>query len=650
MQKGHNNLNKLTASGLIITLGIIFGDLGTSPLYVLKAIVGDHAISPEIIKGAISCIFWTLTLQTTLKYVVLTLRADNKGEGGVFSLYTLVKRLKIKWLLFPAIIGGSALLADGVITPSITVTSAVEGLNELNPDIEIIPIVLVVITILFAIQQFGTKSIGKFFGPAMLFWFLLLGTLGAIQIFGNWNIFSSINPYYAYQLLSHHPDGYLVLGAVFLCTTGAEALYSDLGHCGLKNIRMSWIFVKIALLLNYFGQGAWLINHEGMTLKEIGIANPFFGIMAEWFVPIGVVIATITAVIASQAVISGSFTLINEAMRLNLWMKMKIKYPTSVKGQLYIPSINWALYTGCVFIVLYFQESSGMEAAYGLAIVLSMITTTLLLMFYMIMKKYNKLFIFACVLIYGIIEVSFLYANLGKFTHGGWITILIASVLVGVMLNFHYSIKIRRRYAEFVKLPEYLPIMEDLSKDMSVPKYATHLVYLTGADNPDEIESKIIYSILHQQPKRADIYWFVHVNVVDEPYRMEYQVSEFIHDDVIRVDFTLGFRVEPRINLLFKKVVEDLVNNKEVDITSRYQSLYKNNVIGDFRFVVIKNILSYDNELPIMEKFIMDIHEILRYLSLSAEKAYGLDSSSVAVETAPMVISPLKNLRLKRIK
>lgn len=650
MQKGHYNLDKLTGAGLIITLGIIFGDLGTSPLYVMKAVIGKHPISSEIIKGAISCIFWTLTLQTTLKYVVLTLRADNKGEGGVFSLYTLVKRLKVKWLLFPAIIGGSALLADGIITPSITVTSAIEGLNELNPNLKIIPIVLAVITGLFAIQQFGTKSIGKFFGPAMFFWFLMIGALGVIQIFGSWDIFSSINPYYAYELLLHHPEGYLVLGAVFLCTTGAEALYSDLGHCGLKNIRTSWIFVKIMLLLNYFGQGAWLIAHEGMTLKEIGIANPFFGIMAEWFVPIGVVIATIAAVIASQALISGSFTLINEAMRLNLWMKMKIKYPSNVKGQLYIPTINWALYAGCVFIVLHFQESSGMEAAYGLAIVLSMITTTILLMYYMMMKKYNKIFIFTCAIVYGIIEIAFLYANLGKFFHGGWITIFIASILIGIMLNFHYSQKIRRRYAEFVKLPEYLPVMEDLSKDMSVAKYATHLVYLTSADNPDEIESKIIYSILHQQPKRADIYWFVHVNVVDEPYRMEYKVSEFIHDDVIRVDFTLGFRIEPRVNLLFKKVVEDMVNNKEVDITSRYQSLYKNNVIGDFRFVVIKNILSYDNELPIMEKFVMDIHGFLRYLSLSAEKAFGLDSSSVTVETAPMVISPLKNLKLKRLE
>jgi len=649
MKEGHYNLNKLTGAGLLITLGIIFGDIGTSPLYVLKSIVGDHPIEPEIVKGAISCIFWTLTLQTTLKYVVLTLRADNKGEGGIFSLYTLVKRTKIKWLLFPAIIGGSALLADGIITPPITVTSAIEGLTELNPHIKIIPIVLAIITILFAIQQFGTKSIGRFFGPAMFFWFLMIGLLGLSQMTGSFNIMTSVNPYYGYKLLFDHPEGFLVLGAVFLCTTGAEALYSDLGHCGRKNIRISWIFVKSMLLLNYFGQGAWLIAHKGLTLKEIGIANPFYGIMPDWFVPFGIVIATLAAVIASQALISGSFTLINEAIRLNLWMKMKIKYPSNVKGQLYIPAINWILYVGCVFIVLYFQESSGMEAAYGLAIVLTMLMTTTLLMYYMIMKKYNKIFIFFSMAIYGIIELSFLYANLSKFYHGGWITIFIACILIGIMLNFYYSRKIRNRYVEFVKLADYLPILEDLSKDLTMPKYATHLVYLTSADKREEIESKIIYSILYQQPKRADIYWFVHVDVVDEPYRMEYKVSEFIHDDVIRIDFTLGFRVEPRINLLFKKVVEDMVKNKEVDITSRYHSLHKNNLIGDFRFVVIEKVLSYDNELPIREKFIMDIHAALKYFSLSDEKAFGLDANSVTVETAPIVISPLKNLRLKRV-
>lgn len=643
----HHHGHAISAAGLLVTLGIIFGDIGTSPLYVLKEIVGEHTINAETVLGGISCIFWTLTLQTTLKYVVLTLRADNKGEGGIFSLYTLVRRAKVKWLLFPAIIGGSTLLADGIITPPISIASAVEGLRELNPYIKTVPIVIAILTALFLIQQFGTKFIGKFFGPVMLVWFLLLGSLGFTQMLTNLHVVAALNPYYAYKLLFTHPEGFLVLGAVFLCTTGAEALYSDLGHCGKGNIRISWIFVKTTLILNYFGQGAWLISHEG---EKLGKVNPFFAVMPEWFVPTGIVIATMAAIVASQALISGSFTLINEAMRLNFWPKVKVKYPTDLKGQLYIPSINWLLWAGCLGIVIYFQESSGMGAAYGLAIVLTMLMTTTLLTYYMILKRYNKIFIAVTWLMYIVIESSFLVANLSKFMHGGWITLMIASILITVMLVWYYARKIRNRYVEFVKLSDHLPVLEDLSRDLSVPKYATHLVYLTSANNREEIESKIIYSIMQKQPKRADIYWFVHVDVIDEPYRMEYKVSEFIHDDVIRIDFCLGFRVAPRINLMFRKVVEDLVKAKEVDITSRYKSLNKNNIIGDFRFIVIEKFLSYENELPIIEKMVLDVYGFLKHLSLSEEKAFGLDTSSVTVETVPLILAPPKELHMKRVQ
>ncbi|MCE9540438.1 MAG: KUP/HAK/KT family potassium transporter [Bacteroidetes bacterium] len=640
------DLKKVSAAGALITLGIIFGDIGTSPLYVLKAIVGENnVINSDTILGGLSCIFWTLTLQTTVKYIILTLRADNKGEGGIFALYALVKKAKIKWLMFPAVIGGSTLLADGIITPPISVASAIEGLRAINPEIHTIPIVIAILTALFAIQQFGTKFIGKFFGPAMLVWFLMLSILGALQISTNISVIAAINPYYAYKLLFLHPEGFLVLGAVFLCTTGAEALYSDLGHCGKKNIRVTWIFVKTALLLNYFGQGAWLIAQEGQKLTS----NPFYSIMPQWFIPSGIAISTIAAIVASQALISGSFTLINEAMRLNFWPKVKVNYPTDLKGQIYIPSINWLLLVGCIGIVLYFRESSGMEAAYGLAIVLTMLMTTTLLTYYMIIKRYNPIFIGFCLIMYLAIETSFLIANLHKFTHGGWITLLIGSVLITVMLAWYYARKIRNRYVEFVKLAEYLPVLEDLSRDLSVPKYATHLVYLTSANDREEIESKIIYSITQKQPKRADIYWFVHVDVVDEPYRMDYKVNEFIHDDVIRIDFILGFRVAPRINMMFRKVVEDMVNKKEVDITSRYKSLNKNNIIGDFRFVVIEKFISFENDLPFYEKLILDIYAFLKRKGLSEEKAFGLDTSSVTVETVPLIIAPPKEINLKRI-
>ena len=643
-----NHLNKVTAAGLLVTLGIIFGDIGTSPLYVLKAIVGKETIDPEVVLGGISCIFWTLTLQTTLKYVVLTLRADNKGEGGIFALYTLVKKTKVKWLIAPAIIGGSAIIAEGIITPPISVASAIEGLRMVPAfaHMETVPIVIAIITMLFVIQQFGTDLIGKFFGPMMLIWFVMLGILGVAQLSGNWSVLKAVNPYYAYELLVDHPEGFWLLGAVFLCTTGAEALYSDLGHCGKQNIRVSWIFVKTMLLINYFGQGAYLIAREGELLNG---TNPFYSIMSDEFRPFGIAIATAATIVASQALISGSFTLINEAIRLNFWPKVRINYPTILRGQLYIPSVNWLLWAGCIGIVLYFQESSKMEHAYGLTIIIGMLMSSRLLTYYMIIKRYPKVLILGFIVTYLIIEVSFLVANLLKFAEGGWISLLIASVLCFVMWSWYQARKIRNRYVEFVKLNDYLALLKELSNDLSVPKYATHLVYLTSADKRDEIESKVIYSILQKQPKRADIYWFVHVDVVDEPYRMEYKVTELVKEDVIRIDFRLGFRVAPRINLMFRKVVQDMVRNGEVDITSRYESLNKNNVIGDFRFVVLEKFLSNENEIPFYEKIVLDIYFLLKEWSLSEERAFGLDTSSVTVEKVPLVVSPAREQTLKRI-
>ena len=646
MSKDHNHLSKVSAAGLLVTLGIIFGDIGTSPLYVLSEVVGSGPIHKDIILGVVSCIIWTLTLQTTLKYVILTLRADNKGEGGIFSLYALVRRTKKKWLIIPAIIGGSTLLADGIITPPISVSSSIELLRNQYPHIPTMEITIGILVGLFFLQQFGTSAIGKLFGPIMLVWFLMIGALGLSQVVGDVSVVKAFNPYYAYDLLANHPGGFLLLGAVFLCTTGAEALYSDLGHCGKQNIRVSWIFVKTCLVLNYLGQAAWLIGHDGQSL---GIVTPFMAIIPAKFLPIAIAVATSAAIVASQALISGSFTLINEAIRLNFWPKVRIVYPTVVKGQLYIPSVNWLLCAGCVAIVLYFKESSAMGAAYGLAIVLTMLMTTSLLTYFMILKRYSKIFIFSCLTVYVAIETSFLIANMHKFKDGGWVTLMIATGLVTVMWVWYEARRIKNRYVEFVVLKDYLKLINDLSKDLAVPKYATHLVYLTSADNKDEIESKVIYSILQKQPKRADIYWLVHVDVVDEPYRMDYLVTEIIKNDVIRVDFRLGFRVAPRINLLFRKVVQDMVMNKEMDITSRYESLNKSNVIGDFMFVVMEKFLSSDNELPVYEKMILKGYFILKELSISEEKAFGLDTSSVKIEKVPLVISAPREINLKRI-
>lgn len=653
MSTAHKNLHtKLTLGGLLITLGIIYGDIGTSPLYVMKAILGDHTINADIVLGGISCVFWTLTLQTTIKYVVITLSADNHGEGGIFALYALVKKTKIKWLIVPAIIGGSALLADGIITPPISVSSAVEGIKTYYPQINTIPIVIGILFVLFTIQQFGTKLVGKFFAPMMLIWFSMLGILGLLQIIKHPEVFKAFNPYYAYHLLSIHPDGFFVLGFVFLCTTGAEALYSDMGHCGRKNIRISWIFVKTTLVLNYFGQAAYLIHHEGATLKSLGGSNgnPFYLIMADWFQPIGIVIATLAAVIASQALISGSFTLINEAMRLNFWPKVKIKYPTELKGQLYIPSINWLLFFGCVGIVLHFEESGNMEHAYGLAIILCMIMTTILLNFYLIMKRVKLYFIVPLITIYLAIEFSFLAANITKFSEGGYVTLIIAIILISVMTTWYLAKKISKSYTKIVKIQDYKKVLMELSADLSIPKYATHLVYMTNANRIDEIEEKVMYSILQKRPKRADLYWFVHVNILSEPYKTEYKVTEIIKDDLYRVDFNLGFREPTKISLMFREVIKDMVKKGEVDVTSRYESLNKNNIIGDFKFVLSEKFLSNDSDLRWHEKIIMNSYFFIKKLSLSEEGAFGLDSSSVKIEKFPMVLHPPENIGLTRIK
>ena len=647
----------ISGAGLLIALGIIYGDIGTSPLYVMSSIlkssrIPDH-IDPILVLGGISCVIWTLTLQTTIKYVIITLNADNNGEGGIFSLYALVRR-RGAWLSAVAIVGGAALLADGVITPPISVASAVEGLRAIYPDIPTVPIVIGIIAGLFLLQSFGTQIVGKAFGPIMLLWFTMLGVLGAVWIIENPTILRALNPYHAYQLLVHYPGGFWLLGSVFLCTTGAEALYSDLGHCGKGNIRISWAFVKTALLLNYMGQGAWLLEHQGQTLGKgllADVANPFYALMPPWFLLFGIGLATVAAVIASQALITGSFTLVSEAIRLNMWPKVKLNYPTDVKGQLFVPSMNRLLLIGCIGVVLFFRESSNMEAAYGLAITLTMLMTTVLLTVWLSKVKRVALpLVVFFVVVYVIIEGSFMVANLIKFPHGGWVSLAIGSALVVVMYVWLKAFYIKRRLTDFVKMEPYIEPLKQLSSDESIGKYATHLVFLTSAERSSEIEQKIIYSIFQKRPKRADIYWFIHVDTTDEPYTMEYKVTELAHDDVFRINFRLGFRVQQRINLFFRKVVEDLVRNKEVDITSRYASLSKQHVTGDFRFVVLEKYLSIENDFPTQEKIVMQAYFYIKQFIPGEAQYFGLDTSSVKMEKVPLVISPVREVALTRVQ
>lgn len=645
----NKNFNALTAGGLLVSLGIVYGDIGTSPLYTLKAIFnsvvgGGQVVTPDLVLGALSCIIWTLTLQTTVKYVVITLRADNKGEGGIFSLYSLVRK-NAKWLVIPAVVGGCALLADGIITPSITVTSAIEGLQLKFPTVSVIPIVIAIITGLFVIQQFGTNLVGKLFGPIMFLWFGALGLLGMLFVIKDPTIFAALNPYYAVKLLISNPMALLILGGVFLCTTGAEALYSDMGHCGRSNIRVSWVFVKIMLILNYLGQGVWILHHGNY---DTGL-NPFFEIVPAPYLLFMVALATVAAVIASQAMITGSFTLISEAVRLNLWPKVRINYPSNQKGQIYVPSINWILWAGCIAIVFIFQSSGAMEGAYGLAINLTFLSTTILIAAYMKRKKVPLYAIGIFLLVYVMIELTFLVGNMSKFFHGGWVTVLIGSALFTVMWSWYIARKIKNRFVKYVEIEDYYQIISELSEDISVPKYSSQLVYLTSANFKTEIESKIIYSIIQKEPKRADVYWLVHVDVVDEPFTREYKVEFLIPGKLIRIDFKLGFRVEQRVNLLYRKVIEELVKNGEVDITSQYTSLNKHKIAGDFRFVLLEKHLSKFSKLSLYERTIMDYYFILKRLSLSEERSFGLDSSYVDVEKVPLIFVTPDDIELTRL-
>ena len=639
------NHHKVGFVGLLVTLGIVFGDIGTSPLYVMKAILHTgETIDENTILGALFCIIWTLTLQTTIKYVCVALRADNKGEGGIFALYALLRRLKSKWIYILAIIGASTLLADGIITPAITVTTAVEGLESISPDLPVIPITLAIITIIFFVQRFGTESIGKSFGVFMLLWFLLLGVVGVFSITSYPLILKAFNPYYAVMLLVKSPQWFLILGAVFLCTTGAEALYSDLGHCGRKNIAVSWAFVKTMLILNYLGQGAWVLNHVDTALS----VNPFFSIMPHGMLFFAIIMATGAAIVASQALISGTFSILSEAMNLHFWPRMRIKHPTQVKGQIYIPMINLAMYIGVVLIILLFRDSSHMEAAYGLAITITMLMTTLLLGFYLHSKRVAWGFTLLFMGIYCTLEAVFLVANLSKFLAGGWCTMLIGGILFLMMYVWFRAIKIRGNYISSKPLVDYYQIISDIKADESIPKYASNLVYINHAEKEGTVDDKLLYSIINKQPKRADHYWLVNMVFVDTPDTLEYSCETLIPNTLYSITMYIGFRIEPRVSLYLRQVVEDLVDSKKVDLTSTYASLRKNGIPGDFRFVIIHRVYypeSFDNR---QQNLLMSIYAIISKIGIDEPKALGLDTSMVVVERVPLIINQ-RNRRIRRI-
>lgn len=638
MNGSSSQIKKLSLVGAIVALGIIFGDIGTSPLYVFRAILSSiGVVNAETIIGAISCIIWTLTLQTTVKYVFITLKADNRGEGGIFSLFALLRK-NHKKLFIIAIIGGCSLLADGVIAPSITVLSAVEGLSIMNPRIPVLCISVIIITFLYFIQQFGTNAVGKSFGPIMLVWFSTLGILGFVNMIDCPVVLKAFNPYYAIKLLINHPAGILLLGAIFLCTTGAEALYTDLGHCGIKNIKASWAFVKTMLILNYMGQGAWVILNAD---KLDGTVNPFYAIMPEWFLPIGIVLATLAAIVACQASITSSYTLISEAISLNFWPKIRIKYPSQVIGQMYVPTINWIVYGCCLFSIFHFRSSAALENVYGFAITVTMLMTSTLIVFYLSQKNKSKWAITLFAVSYLLIEGSFFIANIHKFSQGAWFTVMLASILIFIMVILYTGRRIRNRFITFAKIGDYLPVIKDISEDETLPKYATNLVYTTHANYKTDIEAKVIDSIIRRIPKRADVYWLLHVDILDSPYTLEYKVEHLVPNKVIRIDFFLGFKMQPRIYDYFKQVVEHL-GEEGLDLRSSYPSLRKHNIPADFRIIHIERRVPKQADLGFGERFVLNLYYPLKRLGLTDVSAWGLDAGNVSTELIPLTI-PGKN-------
>lgn len=632
-------------AGLLIAMGIVFGDLGTSPLYTLNAVFHGHKINETVALGALSAVFWTLTFQTTFKYVFITMQADNHGEGGIFSLYALIRRYFKRWLIFPAMAGASFLLADGIITPPITVTSAIEGLGAVAPHISVVPIVIAIIMVIFFFQQFGSEQIGKIFGPVMLLWFTFIGGIGLWSAVDNPGIFKALNPYYAYKLLAEYPGGFWYLGAIFLCTTGAEALYSDMGHVGRKNIRISWVYIKVMLVLCYAGQTAWLLQHQGEMVGEI---SPFYAIVPDVLYWPALIIATLAAIIASQALISGSFTLINEAIRLGIWPRQMVIFPTNVKGQLYIPFINWFLMAGCIFMVLHFKESTKMEAAYGLSVTLTMLMTTILVYHYMIVRKFPKILIFLLTTIFLVIEISFLSANIQKVKEGGWITLLIGGVLFTIMFIWMRGRAMKNAIMESVKIASVTEEIRKLSNDTSINEYATNVVYLTGNSDAKYMEKTIVRSIFKPgMMKRAAVYWLLHINVTDEPYTMRYRVKEIDKDELYYVNIDLGFRVEPRVDYYFRQIVGDLIKSGELD-TITDKKYFNQHAIDDCKFVITESFLSVENEMPYWKNLIMRLYYILKKITVKDEVNFGLDQSNVVVESYPIVITPVKPKTLER--
>ena len=654
----------LSAGMILVTLGVVYGDIGTSPMYTLKSIVANNGgiatVSEDLIVGALSLVIWTMTLVTTIKYVVIAMKADNHHEGGIFALYSLVKRCA-KWLIIPAMVGGAALLADGILTPAVTVTTAIEGLRTIPLGHEILGdgqglvmgITIVIVCGLFAVQRAGTSSIGKFFGPVMTLWFLFLGGAGLLNMFSNPVVLKALNPIYGIRFLASpvNRSGLRVMGYVFLATTGAEALYSDMGHVGKSNIYASWPAVKACLILNYLGQGAWLLGCDPTDPSLTGVVNPFYQMLPEMIRPFAIVLSAVAAIIASQALITGSYTLVSEAVRLDLMPHMRINYPSETKGQIYIPLVNSIMWIGTIFVVLLFQTSERMEAAYGLAITITMLMTTTLLTSYIagVRKKPAGAVVFAVV--FGAIEVMFFASCLTMFLDGGYVMVILAAILFVVMYTWRRGTAIERTQTVFLPVKEYLDQLFELCHDSEVPYLADNLVFLTNDSSIDKLDRDILYSILDKQPKRAKAYYFLNVQVTDEPFTHEYIVNDFDTDFLFKVQLRLGFKVNQRVNTYLYQIVAELVENHQIAPQNHKYSIYRtHSAVGDFRFCLIRKVISPETDLSGLDYRVMELKYLIRRLCGSPAKWYGLENSSVLFEYVPLFSKRKSQHRLTRVQ
>lgn len=659
----NNKAKRMSAAGLLIAIGIVYGDIGTSPLYVMKSIVegngGIGNVNRDFIIGSISLVLWTVTLLTTLQTVIIALKATNHGEGGIFALYTLVRK-RAKWLVLPALIGGAAILADGTLTPAVTVTTAIEGLNfggnvPVSTQNMVIAITVVILLVLFSIQKMGTSIIGKAFGPIMFLWFTFLGVMGVMNMVGDWSILQAINPIYAIRLLvsPYNKAGLFILGSIFLATTGAEALYSDVGHVGKSNIIGSWPFVFVCLSLNYFGQGVWILNNPTYRPADGGVLNPFFEMIPANIRLFAIILATIAAVIASQALITGSFTLVAEASGLKFLPRMNINYPSNEKGQIYIPSINKGICVATIAIVLYFQTSAHMEAAYGLSITISMLMTTILLYEWLVMKKVNTVWNWIFLIFFGVLDIMFMISSLTKFTHGGYVSLFIAGAIGFVMYVWYYGNKVRdKREARnaYVRLDEYTDMLTNLSHDENYPTYATNLVYMANVKYNKFIKREILYSILDKRPKRAKAYWFVTVNVTNEPFTAEYAVNTYGTKNVINIQLYLGFKKQTSVNVYIRQIVHDLIADGTIEPQPQEYTTSPGRDVGDFSFVIVNDVISPQTQLVGYEKWLVEARVRLQNLSSNPASWFGLEYADTIIERIPLILGRPNPSYIKRIK